>query len=132
MSRKLALITLLAFLAAALVPLAAHAGRIGFKNETKSNCYVFRWQSLLWAKSESKWIPDGPPKTRMVKPQATSIYEGLVDGIEYVEAQKFNDANCSGSAGDFRRVWQASAPSATTTMNVVADKNNNVTVKQFR
>ncbi len=132
MVRKLALITLLMFLAAALLAMTAHAGRIGFKNETKSNCYVFKWQSLLWAKSESKWIPDGPPKTRMVKPQENSIYEGLIDGIEYVEARKFNDASCSSSSGDFRRIWHTSAPSAKTTLNVIVDKNNNVTVKQIR
>ncbi|MCF8031576.1 MAG: hypothetical protein K9K66_01720 [Desulfarculaceae bacterium] len=132
MVRKLALIMLLMFLAAALVPLAAHAGRIGYKNETKANCYVFKWQTLLWAKSESKWIPDGPPKTRSVKPGATYIYEGLVDGIEYVEAQKFGDADCSGSSGGFQRVWHNSAPAATNTLNVMVDKGNNVTVKQIR
>ncbi|MCB2226502.1 MAG: hypothetical protein KQH53_07465 [Desulfarculaceae bacterium] len=132
MARKLALITLLMFLAAALAPMAAHAGRIGFKNETKSNCYAFKWQSLLWAKSESKWIPDGPPKTHAVKPHETYIYEGLVDGIEYVEARKFNDADCTSSSGGFQRVWHNPVPSATNTLNVVVDQNNNVTVKQIR
>ena len=30
------------------------------------------------------------------------------------------------------RVWHTSAPSATTTLNVIVDNNNNVTVKQIR
>ncbi len=132
MVRKLTLIAVLILGMTFLVAVAAQAGRIGFKNETSTKCYVFKWQTLLWAKSESKWIPDGPPKTRAVGPGQHYIYEGLIDGIDYLEYQPYSDSACTNSSGESRRVWHTPVPAAWTTLNVIVDKSGNVNVKQLR
>ncbi len=131
MSRKLVLVLCLIVGLALLAPLSAEAGRIGMKNETAKKCYSFKWQSVLWAKSEGKWIPDGGPKTQIVKPGETKIYDGVIDGISWVEYQSFDDATCDKSSSYYKRAWSTSAPAAYTRLSVYVDPQGQVSVRQW-
>ncbi len=132
MPRKLCLVLCLIVGLALAAPLAADAGRIGFKNETTKQCYGFKWQSMLWAKVMGKWIANGPPIEKAVKPGQTYIYEGIIDGIQYVEYMTYSDADCAKPSSNYKRVWSTSAPAAWTTLNVIVDQSGNVDVKQLR
>ncbi|MCF8040592.1 MAG: hypothetical protein K9K65_05035 [Desulfarculaceae bacterium] len=133
MVRKLALITLLMFLAAALVPLTAHAGRIGFKNNHPHHCYTFQFQTLKWNKEQDKWELAGDPKLWDVPPGKTRIYDGVIDGISWIKYAENKDKKCWVPSGTgFNLVWHTYHPTQWGTFNVIVDENGHVTFKKIR
>ncbi len=133
MVRKIALASCLALLLSSLMPLAAKAGRIGFKNNHPHLCYTFQFQTLKWNVDQEKWEPVGDPKIWDVPPGKTRIYDGVVDAISWINYAENKDEKCWVPSGTgFMRIWHTYHPTKQGTLNVIVEENGHVDVKKIR
>ena len=133
MVRKLALVSCLVLLLSSLIPLAAQAGRIGFKNNHPKHCYTFQFQTLKWNPDLEKWEQAGDPKLYDVPPGQTRIYEGFVDAIDWIHYAENKDDKCWVPSGTgFIHIYRAVPPTKQGTFNVIVDESGHVSVKKIR